>query len=77
MQKISLYRYIRADGGVTVSPVKPDCEYTVMFRLIAGEGMLLTDGNTLTYSIDTEAPESLNEVVDNTYEATESMEYSE
>ena len=35
MQIVNLYKYIRDDGGTTVSPVKPNIEYTEMFRLIA------------------------------------------
>lgn len=57
MQKITLYRYIRADGGVTVSPVKPDGEYTVLYRLIADEGRTLTDGVNRAECVDTDNPE--------------------
>ena len=42
MQIVPLYRYMRTDGGVTVSPSKPDGEYTFMYRIIAGDGMLVT-----------------------------------
>ena len=42
MQTINLYKYARPNGGTTVSPVKPDCEYTEMVRLIADEGKALT-----------------------------------
>ena len=41
MQTIALYKYTREDGGVTVSPVKPDCDYTEMYRLVADEGKVL------------------------------------
>ena len=57
MQKITLYRYNRPDGGVTVSPVKPDGEYTEMYRLVADEGMVLTDGVDQTACIDTDKPD--------------------
>lgn len=53
MQKITLYKYARADGGMTVSPNKPDVEYTEMYRLIADEGKVLTDGKTRTACTDT------------------------
>lgn len=62
MQKITLYRYIRTDGGVTVSPVKPDAEYIVLYRLIADEGMELTDGVTNTICVDTDTPDAWEEV---------------
>ena len=74
MQTITLYRYIREGGGVTTSPVKPDCEYTEMYRLIADEGKMLTqDGADLYpctdvasvegwYEVD--APEEENEETD-------------
>ena len=73
MQKITLYRYIRPDGGVTVSPVKPDCEYTEMFRLIADDGMILTDGENQTTCTDTDAPDKWSESPDaeNPEQATE------
>ena len=63
MQAIKLYRYNRADGGVTVSPVKPDCEYTEMVRLVADEGKVLTqDGESFTSCIDTDTADGWYEV---------------
>lgn len=64
MQKISLYRYIREDGGVTTSLVKPDVEYTEMFRLVADGGNILTNGEMTTPCTDTDNPDSWFEVVD-------------
>lgn len=64
MQKITLYRYARHDGGVSVSPVKPDGEYTELFRLVADEGMILTDGENQTVCIDTDNPGAWSEVPD-------------
>ena len=64
MQNITLYRYNRPDGGVTVSPVKPEGEYTEMFRLVADEGMLLTDGNNTTICTDTDNPSVWYEIED-------------
>lgn len=64
MQKIPLYRYTRPDGGVTVSAVKPDAEYTEMTRLVADEGNALTDGNTTTPCVDTDNPNVWAEVED-------------
>jgi hypothetical protein len=63
MQIIKLYKYERADGGVTVSPVKPDCEYTEMVRLVADEGKALTkDGENFTSCVDTDSAEGWYEV---------------
>lgn len=63
MQAITLYRYNRADGGVTISPVKPDGEYTKMVRLIADEGKVLTkDGVNFTTCTDVESAEGWYEV---------------
>lgn len=45
MQTIKLYHYIRPDGGVTVSPIKPDVDYTILYRLVADEGKTLTQDN--------------------------------
>lgn len=44
MTKIPLYQYTREDGGITVSPEKPDKEYIPMVRLLADEGKILTNG---------------------------------
>lgn len=63
MQIITLYRYERTNGGVTISPVKPDCEYTEMVRLVADEGKMLTkDGENLTSCADTTTAEGWYEV---------------
>lgn len=62
MQRITLYKYTRADGGTTVSPVKPDCEYTEMVRLVADEGKALTNGETVTACVDTDSTEGWTEI---------------
>lgn len=62
MQIINLYKYKRADGGVTVSPIKPECEYTEMYRLVADDGKVLTDGETMTSCIDTTEVDKWQEV---------------
>ena len=63
MQTITLYRYEREGGGMTVSPVKPDCEHTTLFRLVADEGKALTkDGENLTACVDTDSAEGWYEV---------------
>lgn len=64
MQILPLYRYTRPDGGTTVSTVKPDAEYTELFRLVADEGMVLTDGNITTFCTDTADPSLWSEVED-------------
>ena len=64
MEKITLYRFNRPDGGVTVSPEKPDCDYTEMCRLVADVGMVLTDGANTTVCTDTTEPEKWQEVAD-------------
>lgn len=59
----NLYKYIREDGGITVSPIKPDCEYTESFRLIADENKCVTiDGEALFSCIDVETAEGWYEV---------------
>ena len=62
MEKITLYKYTRADGGITVSPTKPECEYTEMYRLVADEGKMLTDGETMTSCTDTTEVDKWQEV---------------
>lgn len=59
----TLYRYKREDGGITVSPEKPDCEYTELVRLIADEGKMVTkDGENLFPVIDVNNAEGWYEV---------------
>ena len=54
MKIIPLYRYERPDGGVTVSPDKPETEYTELFRIVADEGKAVTkDGTDLRAVVDT------------------------
>lgn len=63
MTIITLYKYIRENGGTTVSPDKPNCEYTEMFRLVADEGMMLTqDGEELYGVVDVDSTEGWYEV---------------
>ena len=64
MHKIPLYRYTRPDGGMTVSTVKPSGEYTELTRLVADEGYVLTDGETVTTCTDTDNPGAWSEVPD-------------
>lgn len=43
-----LYRYKRADGGVTISPIKPDnTDYEITHRLIADTGMELVRNDSV------------------------------
>ena len=64
MQTITLYRYNRPDGGVTVSTVKPNADYTELYRLVADEGMSLTNDETTTACIDTYNPVEWSEILD-------------
>ena len=65
MQIIALYKYEREDGGITVSPVKPDTEYAEMFRLVADEGKALTkDGKELMPCVDVDSADDWREVDD-------------
>lgn len=57
MEIVNLYKYIRDDGGATVSPVKPNAEYVEMFRLIADEGKELINGDVRAFCIDVETTE--------------------
>jgi hypothetical protein len=47
-----LYRVKRADGGISVTPNKPEGEYELNgFRLIAEEGKAVTKGGEISYSV--------------------------
>lgn len=62
MQTITLYRYTRPDGGISVSPIKPNVEYTEMVRLVADEGKALTDGTNTTTCTDVSSAEGWTEI---------------
>ena len=58
MEIRTLYRYIREEGGVTVSPTAPesDVQFTEMFRIVAGDGKLVTfDGKDKYAVIDVDS----------------------
>ncbi len=60
-----LYKTIRPDGGVTVSPNKPfdGVEYTESVRIIADGGKLITlDGTNLYPCIDADCADGWYEV---------------
>lgn len=63
MQIINLYKYQRADGGSTVSPMKPDLPYSDMYRIIASEGMLVTHNGVDAYpAIDVDSADGWYEI---------------
>ena len=64
MQKITLYRFTRPDGGTTVSTVKPETEYTELTRLVADDGHALTDGVIVCECVDTDNPGAWSEVAE-------------
>ena len=57
MQVITLYRYERPEGGITISPVAPELgiEYTTAVRLIADEGKVLTKDDSIVTAVDTDS----------------------
>ena len=62
MRVITLYRYKREDGGITVSPNKPECDYTEKCRLVADEEKVLTNGTIQCESIDVESADGWTEI---------------
>jgi hypothetical protein len=67
MQIKTLYRITRENGGTTVTPNKPtDTLYTETYRLIADEGMVLTDGVNTYGCIDTDDASKFTEIKDET-----------
>ena len=64
MQTITLYRYSREGGGITVSPIKPDgVNYEIRYRLIADEGKTLVNGDITAECVDVDSAEGWNEIV--------------
>lgn len=71
-----LYHYEREEGKITVSTEKPDCEYTLRYRLIAGEDKELTkDGENFTTCIDVDTVEEWYEVDSNPRSTSFSRNY--
>jgi hypothetical protein len=62
MQIITLYRIVRDDGGVTVTPNKPDEYESILYRLVADEGKELVKGDIKTECIDTDSAEGWIEI---------------
>ena len=54
MKTVKLYRYRLEGGGIAVSPCEPQCEHDTLFRLVADEGKMLTNGHEFAMCIDTE-----------------------
>ena len=72
MEIRTLYRIIN-NGKVTVTPIKPSHnDYTETYRLIADEGMILTDGENTFICVDTDEPNKYTEVSE-----TSNDDYSE
>ncbi len=65
-QQIPIFIYKREDGGITVSPEKPEgVKYTEAVRIIADEGKLVTKDGVNFYSIiDDESIEGYYEIDD-------------
>lgn len=59
MRIVNLYRYEREPGKITTSPINPDevTDYTLIYRLIADEGMAITDGTSIVECVDTDSSE--------------------
>ena len=58
-----LYRYEREAGTIIHSLEKPECDYTIKYRIIADEGKELTnDGENFTPCVDVDTPEGWYEV---------------
>lgn len=72
MKKVTLYRYTREDSGVTVTPNRPKTAgYTIKHRLIADEGMTLTNGEIVASCIDVDSIDGWSEIADETEDVVE------
>lgn len=78
MQKITMYRYERPDGGVSVSPTLPDgiADYELRYRLIADDGKAMTDGEVTAQCVDTATPDAWTEI-DAPADEDEDAQYAE
>ena len=62
MQIITLYKYERDGGGISVSPEKPDKPHTLLYRIVADEGKALTNGETITPCVDVDSTDGWDEI---------------
>ena len=71
MTIVNLYRY-ETEKGIVITPNKrEETDEPHMFRVIADEYKLLTDGTNTMACIDTHTPDIYSEVDDPEYEETE------
>ena len=55
MRKIPLYRVRRENGGIDITPVRPEVgEYDTLYRVIADDGKMLFNGVEKIACIDTD-----------------------
>ena len=65
MKTITIYKRTRANGGVSVSTVRPlRGEFTEVYRLVADEGKLVTNGKITAACIDVESVRGWYEIDD-------------
>lgn len=64
MQIKPLYKYARTDGGITITPIKPDVAHTQLYRLVAEDGGEITNGEITTTCIDVESHDGWHDVND-------------
>ena len=77
MRIVDLYRY-NQDGEVIVTPnPHNESDKVSLYRVVADEGMLITNGDIETCAFDTENPEEWTEIVDKNYIPYEENEVSE
>ena len=62
MQIKPLYKYARADGCITITPIQPDAVYTQLYRLVAEDGSEITNGEITTTCIDVESYDGWHDV---------------
>ena len=70
MQKIILYRTIKENGVVSVSPIKSYTYDSILYRLVADDGKELVNGDIRVCCIDTDDLEQWveeDEVIGNDY----------
>ena len=62
MPIITLYKYERDGGGITVSLVEPDKPYTNKYRLVADEGKVFVKGDDKTTCLDVDSTDGWTEI---------------
>lgn len=74
MKTVNLYKYVETNGTVVTPHARNEEDTPDSYRLIADEGKILKNGETLTYCVDTNTTDGWEEIDDTTAPEEETEE---